>query len=805
MPTLITANVTNVTQTSATCGGTVIDDGGTEVTERGVCWSLSHNPTENGSHATSGAGTGSFTVDMTGLTPNTTYFARAYAKNSEGTAYGNEVSFTTLAGGGGVTQPTVTTADVTNVTMTEATCGGTVIDDGGATVTERGVCWSTSPNPTETGSHATGGTGTGSFTVDMTGLTPNTTYYARAYAKNSQYTGYGEQKTFTTQSGGGSATQPTVTTADVTDVTQTSATCGGTVIDDGGATVTTKGICWNTTGQPTLADSHTNDGSGMGSFASQMTGLTTGTTYYVRAYAGNSEGTAYGNEVTFTTLSGGGSNGLFSVSATRKVHFAPGNLQYNNGTWNFAEHQYDYLGTWTNGGAIDYFGWGTWTGSNPNPYNLSEDENDYTFDPADFQGTVAGYESYNWRTLTNNEWTYVFDNRNTPSGIRYAKANVNNVNGVILLPDDWNTSTYPLNSTNDYNSNVITASQWITLENAGAVFLPASGCRLSGSPTLQYVGSYGFYWSSTLNSNGNPYSVYFQSGSLNLQHGDYRRNGRPVRLVYTDDTPSPAPEGAIDGLFTINGSGDQVYFSQGNLQYQASNGIWRFATNQYDYIGDANSNISSSYSGWIDLFGWGTSGWNCGNTYYRPWDSDNSNGSLYGPPGQYNLTGSYANSDWGRYNAISNGGNTSNTWRTLTQSEWDYVFNTRSTNSGIRYAKAQVNNVNGVILLPDNWSSSYYTLYSTNQGGASFSSNVISSSTWTNSLQSHGAVFLPAAGDRYGTSVDDVGSQGYYWSASYYGSGNAYRVGVYDGYLETDNVVSNRCYGFSVRLVCPAQ
>ena len=264
-----------------------------------------------------------------------------------------------------------------------------------------------------------------------------------------------------------------------------------------------------------------------------------------------------------------------------------------------------------------------------------------------------------------------------------------------------------------------------------------------------------------------------------------------------------APTGAINGKFTVNSSGGKVYFSQGNLQYKASTAQWCFATNQYDYIGNANSNISQNYSGWIDLFGWGTSGWNCGNTYYRPWDSD-GNGTLYGPPGQYDLTGSYAHSDWGVHNAISNVGNTAGQWRTLTQSEWRYVFNSRSTSSGIRYAKAQVAGVNGVILLPDDWSSSFYTLYSTNSSGASFSSNVISSSTWTNSLQSHGAVFLPAAGYRHGTSVGDVGSYGYYWSASYYDSYYAYGVYFHDGNLSTVYWYS-RCSGQSVRLVCPAE
>ena len=267
--------------------------------------------------------------------------------------------------------------------------------------------------------------------------------------------------------------------------------------------------------------------------------------------------------------------------------------------------------------------------------------------------------------------------------------------------------------------------------------------------------------------------------------------------------------GNINGLFSVSAS-QQVYFSQGNLQYKASTNTWQFAAHQYDCIGDNNSNISQNYSNWIDLFGWGTSGWNCGNTYYRPWDSDYSNGSvyyssgsLYGPPGQYNLTGTYANSDWGRYNAISNGGNQANQWRTLTHEEWAYVFNTRTTSSGIRYAKAQVNNVNGVILLPDNWSTSTYSLSSTNQSGANCTINVIGSSQWS-ILENAGAVFLPAAGYRYGTSVGNVGSYGYYWSASFY---NAYLA--WDVYFNSSDLGTDysglRCSGQSVRLVRSAQ
>jgi len=277
----------------------------------------------------------------------------------------------------------------------------------------------------------------------------------------------------------------------------------------------------------------------------------------------------------------------------------------------------------------------------------------------------------------------------------------------------------------------------------------------------------------------------------------------PVTVTFnTHVSQSDAPTGAIDGVFSVNDS-TQVYFSQGNLQYQASTNTWRFAEHQWDYVGSDNGNLSSTYSGWIDLFGWGTSGWDSGNTYFHPWDYNNSSGSQYGRPGQGGLTGSYAHADWGYYNPISNGGNTTHTWRTLLMEEWDYVFNTRSTASGIRYAKAQVNGVNGIILLPDDWNAATYNLNDTNTDNAAYSSNAISATEW-NTLENAGAVFLPAAGYRFGTSVGDVGSCGYYWSASYFNSSYAYLISIKAASFSSSNA-SNRSYGRSVRVVCPVE
>ncbi len=258
-----------------------------------------------------------------------------------------------------------------------------------------------------------------------------------------------------------------------------------------------------------------------------------------------------------------------------------------------------------------------------------------------------------------------------------------------------------------------------------------------------------------------------------------------------------APVGAIKGMFSVS-SNKQVFFSKGNLQFQASTNTWRFADNQFDYIGIENANISSNYDGWIDLFGWGTSGYNHGAHCYQPWSISNIAEDYYpyGESNYYNLYDQSGLADWG-CNAISNGGNTASTWRTLTQSEWNYVFNVRNTISGVRYAKAIVSGVNGVIILPDNWTTSMYQFANVNES-SSFDSNIISITDWDNSIQKYGAVFLPAGGYRHGTSVNII--SGDYWSSTHNGEREACELWFTNNKLKTD-FGGFRYYGLAVRLV----
>ena len=263
--------------------------------------------------------------------------------------------------------------------------------------------------------------------------------------------------------------------------------------------------------------------------------------------------------------------------------------------------------------------------------------------------------------------------------------------------------------------------------------------------------------------------------------------------------------GASNAVFSV-ALRRTVHFSKGNLQYQASTGTWRFAEHQYDCIGNDNANISSTYSGWIDLFGWGTSGWNSSANAYQPWSTDTSFSAYY-PGGEYtnNLIGDYANADWGVYNRISNGGNQTGMWRTLTKDEWEYLLNTRSASTAcgygnVRYAKATVNNVQGLIIFPDVYihPNGVATLRNVNESGSVYTAYVLTMSEW-DKMQSAGCIFLPAAGGRDGFSVVFEGSYGLYWSSSYVNEFNTYSMGFYSGYVGMSDF--SRGYGFSVRLV----
>ena len=276
-------------------------------------------------------------------------------------------------------------------------------------------------------------------------------------------------------------------------------------------------------------------------------------------------------------------------------------------------------------------------------------------------------------------------------------------------------------------------------------------------------------------------------------------NGKYYAITVKMTKQASAPEGAISGKFSVS-STKKVYFSKGNLQATTtdlgSTWTWAFAENQWDYIGGRssygsetqtgnnfiNGNGTVSANGTVDLFGWSTSA----TTYGM---NNSTNSSTY--------SGNFV--DWGA--TMGTG------WFTLSSDEWTYLFNNRSastvggTDNG-RYAKGWVNSVRGVILFPDTYThpdgvTAPTGVNATDNTG--LSGNDYRSADWTK-MEAAGCVFLPAAGDRYGWSVNNAGSQGYYWSSSPYGAMFAFAVYFSSGSLKPADD-SGRCNGYSVRLV----
>lgn len=267
-------------------------------------------------------------------------------------------------------------------------------------------------------------------------------------------------------------------------------------------------------------------------------------------------------------------------------------------------------------------------------------------------------------------------------------------------------------------------------------------------------------------------------------------------------------EGALCGEFLI-GVNKKIRFSKGNLQFNASKGThktaddkllpgtWRFAEHQWDVIGNGNKEISPGYAGFVDLFGWGTSGWKSGARCYQPYSTSSSyNEYIPGNASENNLIGKYKNADWGVYNPISNGGNQPGQWRTLTKYEWNYLFQHNKWSLGTIEGKSCF------LLIPDKVSD-FKILRGGEEGWignlTDYSGNTFTAEQFKK-YEDQGVVALPCGGYRSGTSLGNVGSRGYYWSSSVY---NDYYA--CDFYFFSQKVSSSdssyRSNGFSVRLV----
>lgn len=401
-------------------------------------------------------------------------------------------------------QVAVATSEPMLITGNSAMCGGNVTVNDGTYILVRGLCWATHENPMTNGDFFLElGNGVGSFAGSMTGLNISTTYYVRAYVVTANGTVYGEQKSFTTEDG-----IPLLTTTNAINIGSSWASCGGNVTEDYGLSIIARGVCWSTRPNPTIANSHTSDGTGMGNFTSYITGLNVSTTYYVRAYATTSAGTGYGEQKSFTTYDNP-TQAWVDLGLPSGLLWATCNVGADN-----PEDYGDYF-AWGETELKHYYAWityqychGTYTSLTKYCHRISYGYNGYTdnlitLEPCD--DVAAIYWGEGRRIPTKQEWQELLQN----------------------TTNTWITQ-------NGVSGRLFTAS------NGNSIFLPAAGyCDASNHFG---VGSDGLYWSSSLNTNFPCLAWYASIKSDNSSVSDfYRGDGQSIRPVRSASSMTNLP------------------------------------------------------------------------------------------------------------------------------------------------------------------------------------------------------------------------------------------------------------------------
>jgi len=990
LPTITTTAASEITATTATAGGNVTADGGATVTARGICWSTSETPTVADNVTTDGTGTGSFASSITGLTANTTYYVRAYATNSEGTAYGEQVSFTTMEDtpvtpvDGQPCPGAATVTDYDNNTYNTVLIGeqcwmkenlktthysdGTAIELGSNTSTEtayrycpnnssdnvatygylynwkavmhnssssatnpsgvQGICptgwhvpsdgeWtqltnyvktqsafhcgsssdniakalaSTSGWPIGTETCAVGSTPSSNNATGFSGVTAGL-YGSYGYDLFGEYAGfwsatqssspyayvrylyydspyvydndYNKDDSYSVRclkdENGGTTPEPTadlptVTTSAVSDITATTATAGGNVTADGGATVSARGICWSTSETPTIADNVTTDGTGTGEFTSSITGITANTTYYVRAYATNSEGTAYGEQVSFTTLP---ADGQSCGTLTDYDGNTYNTVQIGDQCW----MKENLRTTHYSNGTIIALGSTTSTSKAYRYYPDNNSENVATY----------GY-LYNWAAVMHNSSA--------------SSANPSGVKGICPLgwhvPSDgeWAQLKSYVNNQSDYMCQDLPAFIAKSLASTSGWNSSASNCAPGNNPSSNnatgfsavpagyYTGSYlyfgdnAYFWSTTEGESSNVYSrhiEYSNGGLFGLIEGVV--NGCSVRCL-KDENDGTTPESTTDlpsvttkiatSITATTATAGGIVTEDGNATVTARGICW--STSEVPTLAD---NVTTDGTG-MGEFNSSLTGLTAATTYYVRAYATNSVGTEYGEqlsfttlPADGRSCGTLTDYDGNTYNTVqigeqcwmkenlrtthySNGAeislgdvisdNTAYRYYPNNNSEnvatYGYLYNWAAV---MRWASASTANPSGVQgICPTGWHvpskaewtqlTNYVKTQSAFQCGSS-SDNIAkalaSTNGWVSSTSSctpgktpadnNATGFSAVPAGRYRGGYEGLGGNAIFWSASQYGVENAYYRAVGSGGTEVYDFYLFKNYGLSVR------
>ena len=501
-PTVMTTGVADVAHTTATLNGSVVYIGGAPVAARGFCYDTMMHPTVESTTVSCGSGSGSFSTNLLNLRSSTTYYVRAFATNIWGTNYGEEKTFTTLV----EHTPTVEILPASDISYTSFVCSGDVTDSGTYTVTARGFCWSTEPDPVMTGDHLHVGNGAGVFSATLTDMQPETTFYVRAYAVNAVGVTYSTPISVTTLT----PTIPTVTTDNVSTYNR----CTGTVVDDGHAPVTQRGFVYDTLPNPTLSNGVViAEGDGMGEFSELLTGLSIGRLYFVRAFATNARGTGYGEQLYFTaesdslTVTDYDGNVYNTVTIGTQIWMKE-NLKtthYSDG-WPIEEAPA--------GGGYSYSARYYYMNEYGYHYNWAAVMRNSESSGANPSG-VQGICPTGWHVPSTAEWSQLADYVGNQSQYRCQNES-GRIAKALADTTGWDSSTTVCAPGNDQSSNNAT----------GFSALPAGACFSSpGSTVFRGYGQSARFWSSTQETDNTVFNWSLDHSSYSLGFsGNARKN-----------------------------------------------------------------------------------------------------------------------------------------------------------------------------------------------------------------------------------------------------------------------------------------